>query len=599
MTPVVFGPSGRQLMGIHHAAEPAVARGVGVVLCNPLGYEAMCAHRTYRHLARRLAAAGFDVLRFDYHGTGDSSVRGDESGRVRAWVDSVGAAIEELRALAGVGPVDLFGIRLGATLATLAAAERRDIRSLVVWAPVVSGRAYAREVRALQMLTEAGGRHAAGATSGQEDGGVLEPALGELAGVSLLSLQERVAERALILARDDLPTWEERLATHLRRCGVETEVRPEAGYAAMVDHPETAVVPFAALDGIVSWLGRAGPGAPVPRSATRPPTRVMASGGHGPSRSVREEAVHFGEGHRLFGVLSEREGAGGGQTAVLFLNAGANHRVGPNRLYVSLARDLAARGYPAFRFDAGGIGDGAPAPGAPENRVYSKESVADVEAAMTFLSEVRDIKRFVLVGICSGGFLAFHTSAEDPRVSGQVIINPQTFEWRVGDPLTLAPKRSFKSTRYYLQAIWRPTTWTLALRGEIDLRGIAAVLHQRSLERAARRVKAVMARWFGLPEPSSDVERVLRAASSRGVRTLLVFSSQDGGLDMIERHLGSGASSMSRDVNFRLEIVDGADHTFTPKQAQDRLRTLVTEFVESDRGAAPERPSAQAFAAAL
>jgi pimeloyl-ACP methyl ester carboxylesterase len=595
--PVVFGPSGQQLMGIYHAAEPGVARGSGIVLCNPLGYEAMCTHRTYRHLARRLAAAGFDVLRFDYHGTGDSSGGGDEPDRLGAWVDSVGLAIDELRALAGVSAVDLFGVRLGATLATLAAARRSDIRSLVLWAPVVSGRTYAREVRALQMLTEGGERREAGGAGGQDDGDSLEPILRELAGASLLTPYGRIASRALILARDDLPIWEERLAAHLRQCGVETELRAAPGYARMVDHPETAVVPSFTLDAIVAWLGSAESGTAPHRAVTRAPSSVLTFNSQAPLRAVREEALSFGDGHRLFGILTERDESRSGHTAVVFLNAGANHRVGPNRLYVSLARDLAARGYPAFRFDAGGIGDGAPPPGTAENRVYSKDSVADVKAAMTYLTSIRDVRRFVLVGICSGGFLAFHTSADDARVAGQIIINPQTFEWRRGDPLTLTPKRSFKSTRYYLQAIWRPATWTLALRGEIDFRGVAGALQRRSIERIAVRLKGAIARWRGLPEPRSEVERVFRAVSDRGVRSLLIFSSQDGGLDMIERHLGTSASSMAPHANFRLEIVDGADHTFTPRRSQDRLRALVTRFVESDPGgAADQRPAPSATA---
>jgi pimeloyl-ACP methyl ester carboxylesterase len=577
VTPVVFGPAGRQLMGIYHAAEPDVALGTGVVLCNPLGYEAMCAHRTYRHLARRLAAAGFDVLRFDYQGTGDSSGRNDEPHRVRAWLDSIGAAIDELRAVAGVTSVDLFGVRLGATLAALAAGERRDIRGIVLWAPAVSGRAYVREHRALQMLKRGTGLSA---QVGQDIGDLLEPALREMSAMSLLALRDRFVERALILPRDDLPTVEKQLALHLEGCGVETELRAEPGYARMMDHPETAVVPSPTLDAIVAWLRR--PAGVTPRRVVdgNPPA-VLATWSHDPRHAVREEALSFGAGRRLFGILTEGEELRGARTAVVFLNAGANHRVGPNRLYVSLARDLAARGYPAFRFDAGGLGDGAPSPGMAENRIYSKDSVADVKAAMTFLTSIRDVQRFVLVGICSGGFLAFHTSAVDDRVAAQIVINPQTFEWKQGDPIELSIKKSYKSTRYYLRALWRPSVWTLALRGALDVRGVMGAVRRRSASRAAVRLRGLMARWRGLPEPRNEVERTLRDVSARGARSLLVFSSNDGGLDMIEQHLGGGASSMDGDANFRLEIVDGADHTFTQKDAQDRLRTLITRFVEA------------------
>ena len=399
--------------------------------------------------------------------------------------------------------------------------------------------------------------------------------------MNLLRQRGRPAERALIISRDHVQAWEQRLALHLRECGVQTEVRPEAAYAHMMDHPETTVVPSATLDSIVAWLRL--PEATVGRRPFSHHARpgILTTSGLVPIRSVREEALSFGDGDRLFGILTEGDEPTDRRTGVIFLNAGANHRVGPNRLYVSMARDLAARGHPAFRFDVGGIGDGGAAPGMTENEVYSKHSVADVRAAMTFLTRVRAVERFVLVGICSGGFLAFHTSAEDPRVTGQIIINPQTFEWKRGDPLAPSRKRGYKSTRYYLQALWRPSVWRLALRGQLDVRGVASALRKRSAAKATARWRDLVARWRGHPEACNEVERVFRAVSERGVKTLLVFSSNDGGIDMLEEHLGKGASRMRGHANLRLEIVEGADHTFTQSDAQEGLNALITRFVEA------------------
>ena len=47
------------------------------MICNPFGFEEVCAHRSLRHLAGAAAAAGIAALRFDYAGCGNSS--GDES----------------------------------------------------------------------------------------------------------------------------------------------------------------------------------------------------------------------------------------------------------------------------------------------------------------------------------------------------------------------------------------------------------------------------------------------------------------------------------------------------------------------------------------
>ena len=39
---------------------------IGVVICNPFGYEAICSHRSVRTFAEAAAAAGAPTLRFDY-----------------------------------------------------------------------------------------------------------------------------------------------------------------------------------------------------------------------------------------------------------------------------------------------------------------------------------------------------------------------------------------------------------------------------------------------------------------------------------------------------------------------------------------------------
>ncbi|MGH7295724.1 MAG: alpha/beta fold hydrolase, partial [Polyangiaceae bacterium] len=293
-----------------------------------------------------------------------------------------------------------------------------------------------------------------------------------------------------------------------------------------------------------------------------------------------ESALFFGspeQRRRVFGVVTDpaadtrRENA----PALIFLNVGANHHVGPNRMYVILARQLAARGYVSLRFDVAGLGDSPLPPGSPENRLYSKDSVDDVKAAMTFLQQTRGTSRFVLTGLCSGAYLAFHTAIEDPRVVGQVLLNPQTFEWHDGDSLELSVRKGFLSTRYYAKALLDYRVWLRAARGKVNVVEVLGALRERLRARAGANLAVLGARLTGRPAPTTEVERAFHALGDRGVDSLLVFSFNDGGVDMIERHLGGGARRMRHRQNFALVIVDDADHTFTPTASQLVLYELL------------------------
>ena len=145
MNPFLFGSRERSLFGVH-TPPTAARRRLGVVLCPPLGLEYERSHRAQRQLADRLATNGHDTLRFDYFGTGDSA-GGPEELRLAGCVADALTAVDELCALGGVRRVCLIGLRFGAVVAALAAAETRAAAEIVLWDPISDGRVYAAQLR--------------------------------------------------------------------------------------------------------------------------------------------------------------------------------------------------------------------------------------------------------------------------------------------------------------------------------------------------------------------------------------------------------------------------------------------------------------------
>lgn len=122
---------------------------VGWVLCRPFGAEAIRASLFFRALSAHLCAQGCAVLRFDYHGTGDSPGEGAGEDFAR-WQQDILEADAALRHLTGVPRTHWFGLGLGATLAARAAeqslAHSHHPEHLVLWEPVQDGAAYGRDL---------------------------------------------------------------------------------------------------------------------------------------------------------------------------------------------------------------------------------------------------------------------------------------------------------------------------------------------------------------------------------------------------------------------------------------------------------------------
>lgn len=142
MTPFYFGRADSQLFGVYTPPPASVAREASVLVCAPLGLEYLRTYYALRLLAAQLASMGFHVLRFDYHGTGDSA--GEiGAGQFERWLDDISLAMQELAELSGSDEPILVGLRMGATLALETAAQRRQkLKAAVLWDPVVSGSEY-------------------------------------------------------------------------------------------------------------------------------------------------------------------------------------------------------------------------------------------------------------------------------------------------------------------------------------------------------------------------------------------------------------------------------------------------------------------------
>lgn len=586
--PVFFGPEapeGRALFGWYHVAKGKPPPARAVVICPPLGYEAICAYPAVRIMAERLAAAGHAVLRFDYDGTGDSGGLDSDPGRVRAWVESVKHAVNEARALSGADEVTVFGLRMGATIAATAAAESGDVERLVLWNPCATGRAYAREAKMFRQFAEQTGELTArpkleGDTN-EESGGFLLTAetVDGLKKLDLAKLAKRPAADVLVLGRDDVPD-DDKLARAFEALGARTRYQQVGGYAEMMVAPHKSVFPEAVFGALRDWLGASKPAPPAHAKgiSTAGPSGLVAPG-------VREEVIRFGPAAGFFGVLTEPvAGAAKDKPLVIWSNTAANYRIGPNRMYVEMGRKLAAQGIPSIRVDVSGIGDSAIWDDEWHNHPYGEQQSLDIRAVIEHLKGKGRFDRFAVAGLCSGAFVGYHAALADEAIVGVVLINPQTFAWEEGMSLEVNPLATRDASEYYKRRFFTKEAWMKLLKGGVDPRHAIGAAGGRVVDVARATFAKAKAKIPIDASRGSEVARAFDALTRRGVDVLIVFAGGDPGIDNLNEKVGSSMQSLLKRDSFTIETIDGPDHSFTPLWAQGDLDRVLLAHLTSRFG---------------
>jgi exosortase A-associated hydrolase 2 len=259
VVPFYFGAPDKRLFGCYH--EPALEsfRRCAVLICQPMGHEYVNCHRALRQLAARLCDAGFPVLRFDYYGCGDSSGSAEES-RIPQWLQDTSTAISEVKRRTGLAQICLVGLRLGGTLAMIAATEQGDLESLILWDPVVSGKNYLaallyRQKEALRF------RHKPNSgwkstTAIEVLGFVLPPPLcAELERIHLLPIGRKPANNVLLMQTDQVAG--DALMSHLKQTEAQVEFQClEAPQIWLPTEDGSLLVPGQVLQSLTSWISR-------------------------------------------------------------------------------------------------------------------------------------------------------------------------------------------------------------------------------------------------------------------------------------------------------------------------------------------------------
>jgi pimeloyl-ACP methyl ester carboxylesterase len=287
----------------------------------------------------------------------------------------------------------------------------------------------------------------------------------------------------------------------------------------------------------------------------------------------RERVVTFGTSAKLVGIVTEAAtSSDADRPAFIMLNSGILHRVGSCRMHVRLARTLSEAGFTCLRFDYSGVGDS-------ESRrdalPFEQSAVVETREAMDYLAKSRGIRRFVLMGLCSGADMAHETAVVDERVAGLLALDGWAYR-------TLA-----HYVHHYAPRVLRWSVWRNSIRIRVEM----LMGRHRDRARAPEPPEGVeyeVPSYVRVFPPRQKLERDLRQFVQRGVRMYYVWT---GGLPEYN-HQGQFASAF-RSVRFgnllREEHLPTADHIITDLRHQEYLLASFRRWAEESFPAIPQQ----------
>ncbi len=277
---------------------------------------------------------------------------------------------------------------------------------------------------------------------------------------------------------------------------------------------------------------------------------------------VAERALLFGRSKSLVGILARPPSDMRAPCpAVVILNSGIVHRVGHHRMYVTIARQLAAAGHDVLRFDFSGIGDSRSRSGDLSPAAAFQTDIAE---ALDWLADSCAATSFVLVGLCSGADIALRYGYSDKRVIGLVLLDP-----------TIPPTARFYA-HYIGQRLISLRSWLSFARGR-------GRIWQDMIERLRLTITATPSgSRTSLINPAirGELERVYRSLVAREARLLVVLAGGPSqGRHSHREQLREAFPNVQFEDKLSIAHFANSDHTFTRADDRERLSELVLAWL--------------------
>ncbi|TVO73588.1 hydrolase 1, exosortase A system-associated [Sedimenticola selenatireducens] len=431
------------------------------VICFPPFAEEMNKSRKMMSAqARSWSSTGIAVVIPDLYGTGDSG--GDFSDADwDTWCTDMLGLVAWIRGQGGK-KIYFWGIRLGSLLALEVSKQLAGVVSgLLFWQPVINGQQSMTQFLRLRMaasMMDGTQEKVSDLRSRLEIEGALEVAGYELSSklvsrIDELSMQNITPNAGLPVfwfeissnTEKPLSIASKKIVDQWRQEGIDIDAELVAGDPFWTTQ-EITMAP--------SLIKRTTDALIANKSISEGESVFLLTDPE-PQDFISEHTASFTCNNELLPAIVH-PGKRAAKRGVLIVVGGPQYRVGSHRQFVLLARDLAEKGVPAFRFDYRGIGDGT-------GLLTGFDNISDdiCSAIDCFQMECPSVTEVVIWGLCDAATAAAFYAPLDNRISGLVLLNPWVRS-EVGEA-----KAYIK--HYYVKRLLSKGFWKKIISGRFNL----------------------------------------------------------------------------------------------------------------------------------
>lgn len=578
--PTEFGP----LYAVLHIRENLECMDCPLIVCPPIGIDYMNSHRSLKKLADKLALSGTPTLRLDYFGTGGScDIEIDN--QVKGFIESIRQADMFLKKVLNTECTALLGFRFGATLAALFA-SKTEISYLVLWGGIFQGKRLIREMRLLQNSSSNNRPNEAYLEAG---GWVIEQETQDtIKNIDLAKTHPKT--KSILLLDGNKSGAHQKLLNQWQSNNTDITVEFTVSISDMLVDAHEACVPHRDIEFINQWVK----GLPNNNSGklthshvkgliTNTPLNFHTQGTK--SKLINESLHHFiFESEQFYTFTMSDSLSSKNMPLIILLNSGSNHQVGPNRLYVSISRELAAIGFDCLRLDLPGLGESEALQGQNENIPYMDTPTSAINACLDQLPDKP--KEIVLIGLCSGAYHAFLAAYEFHNtvpIVESILINPLTFYWEKGMKLENAASVSYSKWGWYRKAAKSRVKWIRLISGNTDPRPIIKAAFNRIYILIKSKLMPFFTMKAGVASSvpiTSCIQSSLKRIAHLGIKLTFIFSANDPGIDILYTNASRTVKRLQKEGCINIEYIEDADHTFSILRSRRELIDKINKHLK-------------------